>query len=194
MYRATGNSAGSLVAVGAIVEEILQRPVGPNSEIELVYRVLGEELTQTACYGANRIVAVESRIAKRAASNRKKGESQREVSRKQATRRKRDEERRRLAVRIVIKLFAPRDALRYKVHRCVTRCEAIGAKIATRRSVYAEVRVCGRAQSATRGGARAELEVQLRTGCPNEGYKARALAHGDLHLRGRRTGTNHDHE
>jgi len=31
------------------------------------------------------------------------------------------------------------------------------------------------------GGARAELEVQLRTGCLNEGYKTRALAQGDLH-------------
>src|SRR3989442_2343511 len=110
MYRATGNIAGSLVAVGAIVEEILQRPAGPNSEIELVYRVWGEDLAQPACYDVNHIVAVESRIAKRAASDTKKGESQREVSRKQA-RRKRDKERRRLAVRIVIKLSAPRDAL-----------------------------------------------------------------------------------
>ena len=98
MYRATGNSAGSLGAVGAIVEEILQRPAGPNSEIELVYSVLGEELAQTACYGADRIVAVESRIAKRAASDRQKGESQREVSRKQAACRKRDSERRSLVV------------------------------------------------------------------------------------------------
>ena len=111
MYRATGNSAGSLGAVGAIVEEILQRPAGPNSEIEFVYRVLGEELAQTSCYGAHHIVAVESRIAKRAASDGQKGESQREVSRKQATRRKRDSECRPLAARIVIKYSAPRAAL-----------------------------------------------------------------------------------
>src|SRR5947209_17829616 len=108
MYRATGNTDGSSVVDVAMVEKILQRPAGPNSEIEFVYRVLGEELAQTSCYGAHHIVAVESRIAKLAASKGQKVETQREVSGKQATRGKRNSNGRPWPAQMEFNYSAPR--------------------------------------------------------------------------------------